>query len=248
MRAQFLLPLTLTVLSSNVVMAQDASDESEAIEIIELLGAKVERDDKLPDRPVVGVSFNGSRRFNDEYVHLLKAFQNLAKLDLSDTKITDVGLKRVPELKSLVELSLFETSVTPTGLAELRESSPGLLIVAESAIKDLNGEIGRAEKPAGGPITSVSFAGSRKFNDKSVRLLKPLKSLMTLQLQNTRITDDGLKELKNLENLRALLLFGNQITDEGLKELKEFKKLTSLWLGDTKITDIGLTELLELKT
>jgi internalin A len=38
------------------------------------LEGKVERDDKLPGRPVVGVSFEESQRFNDNYISILRAF------------------------------------------------------------------------------------------------------------------------------------------------------------------------------
>ncbi len=75
MRAQLLLLLALAAISSRVGLAQDPADESKVTEKIRLLEGNVETDDNLPGRPVVGVSFAGSQRFNDNYIDLLKAFQ-----------------------------------------------------------------------------------------------------------------------------------------------------------------------------
>ena len=94
MRSIYLLLLPLAaVLSPTVMIADDnASEVSKAIAKIELLGGKVERDDKLPDHPVVGVSFATRNNFNDKYLHLLKPIEaDLTTLDLLDASITDSG-------------------------------------------------------------------------------------------------------------------------------------------------------------
>jgi hypothetical protein len=66
MRTQRLLLLILAVLFSRVVVAQDTSIESKVIEKVELLGGHVEMNDKLPGSPIVGISFEGSQRFDDK--------------------------------------------------------------------------------------------------------------------------------------------------------------------------------------
>ena len=81
--------------------ADDNSDESKAVAKIELLGGKVTRDDTVPESPVVGADFRDSKRFNDQYIHLLKSCTSLKSLNLSGTQITDVGLKGVGELTQL---------------------------------------------------------------------------------------------------------------------------------------------------
>ncbi len=151
MRAHLLLLLVAAALSSHVAMAQDTADESKVIEKIRLLEGEVERDDKQPGRPVVGVSFEGSQRLSDNYIGLLKSFPKLVKLDLGGTKITDAGLKKLPELKNLIEVSLYETSVTPAGRAELRQSSPKLRIFDEFAINELDGQLVWDENVGGSP-------------------------------------------------------------------------------------------------
>ena len=141
MRVQLWLLFSLPLLLSEGVKAQDASGESKAIQVMELLDGKVVRDDRLPGRPVVEASFAWSPSFKDEHVHLLKAFASLARLDLSGTRVTDAGLARIPELQSLVELNLYETRVTQEAVAELRRSSPNLLVFSAFAIKELGGKV-----------------------------------------------------------------------------------------------------------
>src|ERR1700680_3790805 len=90
--------LCMVVLMASVVVAEEKSDEAKAIESIELLGGRVERDDKLPNRPVIGVDFRGRKRVTDKYLHLLKAFPRMTMLSLSRTNVTDAGLKELREL------------------------------------------------------------------------------------------------------------------------------------------------------
>ena len=56
----------------HIADAQDDGDEDRAIKKLGLLGALVERDEQLPEKPVVLVWFNENCRFNDKYIHLLK--------------------------------------------------------------------------------------------------------------------------------------------------------------------------------
>ena len=92
--------------------------------------------------------------------------------------------------------------------------------------------------------------------------LAGLKSLQSLSLYGTPVTDAGLKELAGLKlttlvlpfflsdrNLKYYLaaiepitldLKGKQVTDVGLKELAELKSLQSLDLSHTPVTDAGL--------
>src|SRR4051794_10449338 len=98
MRSQIILLFAVAGISESILIGQEEINESSAIEKIELLGGRIERDETLPDRPVVSVSFNATNRFNDKYIHLLRAFTNLTKLDLSDATITDLGLKQIGKL------------------------------------------------------------------------------------------------------------------------------------------------------
>src|SRR5204862_328520 len=84
-----------------VFPADDA--EVKAVEAITKLGGKVTRDDKLPGKPVIGVSFFG-------------------------TQVTDAGLKELEDLKQLTALYLAHTKVTGEGAQELQTALPKLKI------------------------------------------------------------------------------------------------------------------------
>ena len=65
-----------------------------------------------------------------------------------------------------------------------------------------------------------------------------------MNLSGSDATDADLKKkLAGLKSLESLLLSGTQITDAGLKELAGLKSLSTLWLNSTQITDAGLKEL-----
>ena len=89
--------IAVVVLTASVVVPDDNLDESKAIGKIELLGGKVEGDESLPGRPVIGVDLHRSKRFSDKYLLLLNVFKNLESQELVGIKITDVGLKPLGE-------------------------------------------------------------------------------------------------------------------------------------------------------
>ncbi len=241
MRAvQLIVVLAVIGVAAGTLVAVDEPDEAKAIAKIELLGGKIEWDETLPGRPAVGVSFEGSERFSDRYIYLLKALPNLTRVDMSGSRLTDEGLTQLPHLKKLVELNLYDTSTTRAAMTELRQKLPNVWIVDDWMITNLGGGFDRDKK---GRILRVSFTGSQKFGDHEMRLLKPLKYLEMLELNGTRITDSGLKELSEHRNLNVLCLKGTNITDVGMKTIGVLKNLQNLFLDDTKITDDGLVEL-----
>ena len=51
-------------------------------------------------------------------------FERVRKLDLSNTQITDAGLKEVAKMKQLIVLILDDTKVTKAGVAQLQKALP----------------------------------------------------------------------------------------------------------------------------
>jgi len=93
--------------------------EEKAVDAILKLGGKVERDEKLPDRPVAGIDLRGTKA-TDVGLKELQELKGLRILDLRDTQITDAGLKELKELKGLQTLDLRSTQITDVGLNELQ--------------------------------------------------------------------------------------------------------------------------------
>ena len=67
-----------------------------------------------------------------------------------------------------------------------------------------------------------------------------LRSLRSLHLSDTYVTDKGLESLKGLSQLQTLDLAWTDVTDKGLESLKGLSQLQTLDLSDTYVTDKGL--------
>src|SRR5262249_44844721 len=96
------------------------ADKAAVVKMVEKLGGRVDVDAKLPGKPVVGVVLSNTA-VTDAGLKELKELKNLVFLSLSDTGVTDAGLKELKELKSLEALVLNDTLVTDAGLKELKE-------------------------------------------------------------------------------------------------------------------------------
>jgi MYXO-CTERM domain-containing protein len=92
----------------------------------------------------------------------------LQTLDLSGTKVTDVELKDLAELKNVQLLDLSHTPVTDAGLKDL------------AGLENLQ---------------SLDLS-STNITDAGLMHLKRLKKLWWLSLRNTQVTDAGIKALK----------------------------------------------------
>lgn len=121
MRLQLLLIAAVVGLNASSVSASDTTNESRLADKVELFGGRVKRGTTQPGHPVVTVTFQGSARFSEKYLHLLKQFTNLTTLEFDNTQITDAGLKELSELKHLTTLYLNNTQITDNGLLELEK-------------------------------------------------------------------------------------------------------------------------------
>ncbi len=144
------------------------ADEAGAVAWVMKVGGKVSRDEKRPGRPVVGVSLSNTK-VTDSGLKELAQLKGLQWMDLRDTKVTDAGLKELATLKALRELYLSHTRVTDSGLKELAH----------------------------------------------------IKGLQVLLLNGTKVTDAGLKDLAALMGLRKLDLGDTGVTKAGVAALRK---------------------------
>jgi internalin A len=222
------------------------ADEASAVKAVENLFGKVTRDDKLPGKPVIGVTLNNIGATGaslKECLKELKDLKQLTSLNLEGTQVTGAGLKELKDLKQFTRLNLFATKVTDAGLAELAD-------LKQLAMLDLGGcrqvtDAGLKELKDLKQLTSLSLGGTQ-VTDAGLKELKDLTQLTSLALNYCPVTDAGLAELKDLKQLTSLTLFGAKVTDAGLKELKDLKQLTYLGLWGTQVTDPGLKALAEI--
>ena len=83
--------------------------------------------------------------------------------------------------------------------------------------------------------------------DAQLKVLADLPSLETVMLgSNPNLTDSLPDYLVNLPNLKQLCLDGIDVTEAVLPQLKLAKQLESLWLWETQVSDQSLVQLQNL--
>jgi hypothetical protein len=171
-------------------------------------------DTELKDLRDAIPAFKARKSTDDAALKTLPAPELPFALILSESKVTDAGLKHFAGQTNLVLLDLTFSKVTGKGVAALTEL-PNLTSLALRSVE----------------VTDADLKEVARFT-----------KLTSLGLGNTGVTDAGLTHLAALQNLASLDLGGNEVTDAGLKRLASLKNLTSLNLTFTKVTAAGLKE------
>src|SRR5206468_7955899 len=109
---------------------------------------------------------------------------------------------------------------------------------AMTTIDRLGGIVERDLSNSEAPVVSINLAET-KVTDEDLLFLAALPDLQALYLMETQITNAGLAHLKDLSNLRTLNLGLTRVSGPGLKHLKGLIQLRTLWLADTDVTDAG---------
>jgi len=175
----------------------------------------------------------------DEIIEILHATPRLRELSLCETRITDAGLGRLPELPKLEYLSLMDTKVSGAALARLRAfPSLNTLDLGYSQVTEEN----LVHLEFLESLQNLSLCGTR-VGDSGLSHLQPLRKLRWLALEETPITDAGLVHLREMQDLEVLDLSHTQIRGEGLERLAKLKRLRYVNLARTQITDAALVHL-----
>ena len=95
------------------------------------------------------------------------------------------------------------------------------------------------------PVVEL-YLNKKTFGDADLARLRGFKSLKSLNLQGSSVTDDGLKVLTDLPALESLDLYLTGVTPAGLKHVANIKTLHTLGYSVDQITDDSLKELLRL--
>lgn len=129
---------------------------------------------------------------DDEDCALLSALAGLRAINLTESNISDQGLKMLCEIQSLESLVLTFTSITDYGLENLAH-------LVDLRELDLS-------------MTTITDAGLPK--------LQGLKRLEDLRLATTAISDDSVQNLLQLQKLAYLDLSETAISEDGLNVLQ----------------------------
>ncbi len=191
---------------------------------------------KLEDLTLIGgkISDKGA-------LAILPSLKQLKRLTLSDTAITDNGLKALASLTKL-EALLLPSGITDRGIAALISLvSLKELDLTRTLVSDRGLETLRSLKNL-----KILYLNNR-ITDQGIATLAALHSLEKLDASGCPLTNTALNTLAGMKHLRALALGGTKITDAGLPFLASLPELETLELSDTKITHGGLALLVGAK-
>jgi hypothetical protein len=153
----------------------------------------------------------------------------VGSLQLTDTSVTDEGLRHLKRFRNLRHLDL--ASRAPASL-KAKRSAP--ITDAGMAHLDLRN------------LVSLNLDG-QPITDDGLKLLPDLPFLTMLQLNETGVQGPGLSRLVAFRHLSSLHLDGSAVTDEGLSHLVGASSLMVLSLdGIPPLTGAGLKHVITL--
>lgn len=231
--------LTSAIAKLTAAGAHLSWDENRQVRRINFSSTRVEDAHVLPldDLEPVEIDFRHSH-ITDATLARLAGHAQLEVLNLMSTKVTDAGMKHLAGLKNLRSLSVERTAVTDEGLAELKGLKV-LKVLYIGGSKIAGPGLKHIEHL---PIEYLSFAFS-PISDEVVEHAVRIKSLKTLGLDDTKITDACLPAVAQLEKLEVLWLDNTVVSDACLGSLKRMTHLKTLHAENTKISGKGFGEL-----
>jgi Leucine-rich repeat (LRR) protein len=147
----------------------------------------------------------------DSYMDRLRGAR-VTELNLSNTGISDNGLKSIPDLSKLQVLNLKGTRVTDAGLVHL---------ACAPALREISLD-----------HTGIGGAGFAHFKARA--------ELRSLSANYTAVSDAALAELPGCPNLAKLALVGTPVTDAGLDNLQTVLSLEAVDLHETDVTSAAV--------
>lgn len=150
---------------------------------------------------------------DDSDLGALGGMPDLQRIDLSHTRVTDLGLAALKPLRKVTDLNLYYAEQAGDG--------------ALAAIKDWK------------RLRKLNLRGT-KVTDAGLAHLAGMSNLEDLDIGFALITDGGFDRLSALIGLKSLSVGGNKITGAGLSGLRLLPQLTSLDVSGRQRTDSGL--------
>lgn len=203
---------------------------------------------------IVSLSLRSSW-IDDADLKPIAAMAALRSLDLSHTRITDIGFQQLKNVASVEDVNLYYAE----------QIGDGALVVMKNwkKLKRLNlrgtkvTDLGVAQLVAHPSLEAIDV-GYSLFTDNGFEPMTAIPNLKEIAVGGNKLTDVGVNMLRLLPALTAVDLSGAQrtdsglwsatITDRGLDTLGQLKNLRKLNLRASKITDAGMGKLAGLAT
>ncbi len=205
----------LAILGAGLGVGRPASQQWQAIHMIERRGGKTIADNAPP------AWLPGWCR--DRVADL---FVNVWSVDLADTEASDADLWLVGRLPGLRVLNLDGTQITDAGLIRLERCDQlRHLNLSRTKITDAG-----LESITGMTNLQQLYLSETAISDAALSRIRGLKAIEVLDLMNTGVTDAGLDHLRRMAGLRRLDVYGTRVTDRGIGELRKVLPKTGVFI------------------
>ena len=161
----------------------------------------------------------------------------VVEADFTDTWITDADLAAVSRYRNLRKLDLSNTKVTDVGFEHLRSLENVRELIchyAEYLTEDGIAHIAKWKK-----LEKLNLRGTQVTSKVFERIAR-IQSLRELDIAFTQIDDEGFEHLALLPRLERLAIGGNRLTGASLPLLEHIPSLTHLDVGGIQRVDSGL--------
>lgn len=233
------------VWAAGILLKVDTPEGTIIVEIDqpELAGAVVSVDGQKKVTITAGAGKEPIEVVADKKMHTLKITKGGFE---TFTKQFTVKAGGKQTIRVRLEKSIAGTTNTPMTDREVAEWVIGL-----GGSMNIDGKtITTIEQLPAGPFLIIGInLGGASMKDDDLKRLAGLRTLQSLNLESTLISDTGLQYLKDMQQIELTYLdvMNTKITDQGLTYLKEMPTLKSLNIGKTAVTNVGLKSLQEMK-
>lgn len=158
-------------------------------------------------------------QITDDGLRHLKPLAHLRDLHLMLTETTDAGLLPLGQLPSLESLDVTLTAVSGGGANQFRQAHPRIRTAAGTADFHLSAVLSSPKLiDAAHPVTTLHARGNQ-VTDAYLSLFGRLADLKHLDMRDTAVTDRGARTLAGLKTLRRLDLRGSAVSQKGISRL-----------------------------
>jgi internalin A len=158
------------------------------------------------------------------------------ELKLPGSKVTDAGLKALPDLPALASLDLSGTQITDEGLAPLA-NCPALETLTLSGTKISGRGLSEVAK---NPNIKALIVDGCSFDASAFAAIGAMSQLEQVSFSQTIVPVDGCKFLSGLKNLRKINFHLAGVNDQGLAFFTGLKELQVLQLSECPVNGQGL--------
>lgn len=192
---------------------------------------------------LASLELRGNGGIDDMGARQISYITSLRYLDLSGSRITDLGLQFLSELPSLESFLLDEClTFEVSDLPHLSEFKKLTYLSLDDSQADVEMIKGITQLPC---LKALSLHNCNEITDEFARIWPENKNFESLRLGSTKFTNKGLEQLLVSLSVAELTLWDcNQVTDEVIPAIKQNTKLRKLTLlGKTGISQAAADKL-----